>query len=279
MQRVLDKCSPSTHTNFRYWIEHTVIIILYILFCIRFQPVQTLVDRLHQLRQHYKTLTKQLQLKIAESAESCGVVLDEEVHNEFTKIVSSPECTTVFKKLPQDSFQSIFWQQQIESLDKNPKNMRWHPLMIRWCLYLKHRLDILFCMCRNVLPLIGFTLYRSSGAYELLRSSGCLRLPSQRTLRDYTHCVTAGTGFSGEVDQMLVNAAKIVSCPEREKCVILLLDEMHIRQDLVFDKHTGAMIGFCSLGDINDHLLKFEQSLNNSDPISCKNHDGLYGVQ
>lgn len=67
---------------------------------------------------------------------------------------------------------------------------------------------------------------------------------------------------------MLVDAAKIVSCPERERCVILLLDEMHIRQDLVFDKHTGEMIGFCSLGDINDHLLKFERSLNNSDPVS-----------
>ncbi len=54
---------------------------------------------------------------------------------------------------------------------------------------------------------------------------------------------------------MLVDAAKIVSCPERERCVILLLDEMHIRQDLVFDKHTGAMISFCSLGDINDRSL------------------------
>ncbi len=111
-------------------------------------------------------------------------------------------------------------------------------------------------------------LYRSSGAYELLRSSGCVKLPSQRTLRDYTHYVQAGNGFSNEVDQMVANAAQIESCPEREKHVILLLDEMHIRQDLVFDKHTGAMIGFCSLGDINDHLLKFEQSLGISDPPS-----------
>ena len=102
---------------------------------------------------------------------------------------------------------------------------------------------------------------RSGSAYETLRQSGCLRLPSQRTLRDYTHYVKAWTGFSSEVDEMLVNAANLMSCPEREKYVLLLLDEMHIRQDLVFDKHSGEMIGFCSLGDINEHLVQFEQSL------------------
>ena len=53
---------------------------------------------------------------------------------------------------------------------------------------------------------------------------------------------------------MLRMAAKVDSCPEREKCMLLLLDEMHIHEDLVFNKHTGAMIGFMNLGDVNDHL-------------------------
>lgn len=106
-----------------------------------------------------------------------------------------------------------------------------------------------------------YLMPRSSGAYEALRSSGCLRLPSQLTLRDYTHYVQASTGFSTEVDRMLMQAAAVDTCPEREKCTILLLDEMHIREDLVFDKHTGAMIGFANPGDINDHLVQFERSL------------------
>ena len=102
---------------------------------------------------------------------------------------------------------------------------------------------------------------RSSGAYEQLKSSGLLHLPSQRTLRDYTHYIQANTGFSTNVDRLLMETAKVTTCPDREKCTLLLLDEMHIREDLVFDKHSRALIGFTSLGDITDHLIKFEESL------------------
>ena len=46
-----------------------------------------------------------------------------------------------------------------------------------------------------------------------------------------------------------MKAAHITSCPERDMCVNLLLDEMHIRQDVVFDKHSGHIIGFANLGE------------------------------
>ena len=111
---------------------------------------------------------------------------------------------------------------------------------------------------------------RLSGAYEALCDSGCIRLPSQRTLRDYTHYIKASIRFSSEANEMIMKAAKVESCPEQKKCVILLLDEMHIREDLVFDKLTGAMIGYTNLGDINEHLLHFEQSLSDSAPATPK---------
>ena len=63
-----------------------------------------------------------------------------------------------------------------------------------------------------------------------------------------------------------MQAVKVNTCPEREKCTILLLDEMHVRADLVFDKHTGAMIGFAKLGDINDRLAQFEKLVLGSEP-------------
>ena len=101
------------------------------------------------------------------------------------------ESARMVESLP-DGFQKLFWQQQSKAASRSSaKGMRWHPLMIKWCLYLRHR---------------------SSGAYELLRESGCLKLPSQRTLRDYMHFVKAATGFSSEVDEMVTQAANIDEC-------------------------------------------------------------------
>ena len=61
---------------------------------------------------------------------------------------------------------------------------------------------------------------------------------------------------------MLMEASEVKTCAERNKCVILLLDEMHVREDLVYDKHEGELIGFTNLGDINDHLATYEKALN-----------------
>ena len=81
----------------------------------------------------------------------------------------------LFHTLPSESFPSTFWKQhKLAATKKNLQGMRWDQLMVRWCLYLRHL---------------------SSGAYELLRSSGVLSLPSQRMLRDYTYYTTANPGF------------------------------------------------------------------------------------
>ena len=45
------------------------------------------------------------------------------------------------------------------------------------------------------------------------------------------------------------------------KLVVLLLDEMHIREELVFNKHCGKLVGFSNLGCINSHLSRFEEAL------------------
>lgn len=118
--------------------------------------------------------------------------------------------------------------------------MRWHPLMIKWAIYLH---------------------YRSGGAYDTLRSSGVLALPSQRTLRDFTHHCNAQTGFSAEVDEQLKGHADALGVEEWQRYVVLLLDELHIREDMVYNKHDGSLVGFVDLGDINNHLQQFEHSM------------------
>ena len=44
----------------------------------------------------------------------------------------------------------------------------------------------------------------------------------------------------------------------------LIMDEVHIKDDLVYDKHSGTLVGFVNLDDTNNYILKFESSLSNN---------------
>ena len=39
------------------------------------------------------------------------------------------------------------------------------------------------------------------------------------------------------------------------------MDEVHVQDDLVYDKHNGKLVGFMNLGETNNCLLDFESSL------------------
>ena len=39
------------------------------------------------------------------------------------------------------------------------------------------------------------------------------------------------------------------------------MDEMHIKHDLVYDKHSSSLIGFVDLGNTNNQILEFERAL------------------
>ena len=51
----------------------------------------------------------------------------------------------------------------------------------------------------------------------------------------------------------MMTAAKLGegSTSDREKCFVMVMDEMYIKEDLVYNKHTGALVGFANLGDTN----------------------------
>ena len=80
-------------------------------------------------------------------------------------------------------------------------------------------------------------------------------------MRDYSNAVKAGAGFSLEVDHQLLQAAKLLNAPAYHSLVVLFIDEMHVKEDLVYDKHSGRLVGFVDLGNINNHLARFEESL------------------
>ena len=194
--------------------------------------------RMHRENVCLKSQIARLREKISTAVSNDGVNVDPELNEDLKDMIEKSR-DEILKTYPEGSFERVFWGEQEKAMSlSDARSMRWHPVFIKWCLYLRHL---------------------SGRAYETLRASGCIHLPLQRTLRDYTHYIPAKVGFSAEVDEQLI--AMIDFTKERNSYVALILDEVHIKEDLVYDKHDGTLIGFTNLGEINNHLMKFEKSL------------------
>lgn len=195
---------------------------------------------------------RKLKKKIEESKLQHGVQVGPELHQDLSSIMESNN-EAVLNEFPEGSFRRLFWEEQLKvNRLKDTRQMRWHPMMVRWCLNLK---------------------LLSSSSYHALRTSGFLKLPSERTLRDYTHYFQAKPGFQEEVEEMLVTDMKLSELPDWKKHVVLLLDEMKIKESLVYDKHGVNVIGFVDLGAVNNQLDQFEgESSDIVKPIAVANH-------
>ena len=104
---------------------------------------------------------------------------------------------------------------------------RFHPMIIRFCLSLSQK---------------------SASSYDELRDTfdGVIKLPSRKTLKDYKNWIRPKPGFSeGVVEELARLSAKYIDI---ERYVVLFLDETKIKSNLVFDKHSGQLIGFVDLG-------------------------------
>ena len=71
-----------------------------------------------------------------------------------------------------------------------------------------------------------------------------MSLPSERTLRDYTHYITSCSGYQSDIDKELVKEARLEELPDWKKHIVILIDEMKIKQSLVYDKHSAHVVGF-----------------------------------
>ena len=110
--------------------------------CFRYQSVPELLHTLDKLKHRNRILTKyasRLKMKIEKAVEPELVCLDDEVNGYIKDTTESPQYLSNIAALPGSSFQRIFWMQQVEAAKKKKRGVRWHPLMIRWCLYLRHR--------------------------------------------------------------------------------------------------------------------------------------------
>ena len=146
---------------------------------------------------------------------------------------------SIAKSFREGSFKRLFWDQQLQAARlSDARQMRWHPVMIRWCLNLK---------------------MLSSAAYHAMRTSDFISLPSERTLHDYTHYVQARPGFQNDIDADLKREAKLEELPGWKKYVVVMIDEMKIKESLVYDKHSSHIIGFVDIGDVGNQLNQLEE--------------------
>ena len=182
-------------------------------------------ERMSQLKaelDHSKREINRLKAKIEIIQEKEGVSIDEDLEQDLHTIMEekTPEIQEAY---PTGSFLRHFWDQQLMAVkSKEHRQVRWHPMIIKWCLNLK---------------------FLSSKAYCALRS--VLSLPSERTLRDYTHWIHSSPGFHADVDKQLMEEAKVKTIPDFQKYVCLLLDEVRIKEDLVYDKASGKLVHTC----------------------------------
>ena len=195
------------------------------------------LQSLHKELKYTKQLLKQMHSKLEHAINKEGHILDPEMNNYMSEILQNSEYFA--NELPEGSFRRLFWQQQFQALScKNPRQIRWHPTMIKWCLNVK---------------------LRSTSAYKAMRDSGFIKLPSERTLRDYTHWTKVSSGFQPSSFEYLLKEMKYEELEDWQKFVVLLHDEVKIKSDLVYCKHTGELIGFTNLGETNNRLLDLEK--------------------
>ena len=83
--------------------------------------------------------------------------------------------------------------------------------------------------------------------YDEKPVTGIFILPSRRRLRDYKNYIRLERGFNKNVINELKNKIKIFS--DDEKFFVILMDEMKIQSNFVWDQYTGELIGYVDLGD------------------------------
>ena len=68
---------------------------------------------------------------------SSGIKFDEALYNGLLGIAEQHN-TSVMELFPVGSFRRLFWEEQVKAAKLNDaRQMRWHLMMIRWCLTLK----------------------------------------------------------------------------------------------------------------------------------------------
>ena len=132
-----------------------------------------------------------------------NIEVDHELSNDFSKILNSADDAEI------TPFMKLFWEQQKKLFSSSSTGVRYHPMIIHFCLSLAAK---------------------SPSCYEELRNSKVLVLPSQRHLKDYRNAIRPQRGFNKEIVEELKSLTE--SYFDVQRYVVLLFDEMKVQSNL-----------------------------------------------
>jgi len=215
-----ERTASSSHTNIRYLTS---------------EEKNSRIRNLQYDRKAALVKVVRMTCTIKDMIKKEGITLNEEHEKDISEIVCNSE-----PNFEPDTPQWLLWQQQKEQASKkDARGMRWHPLIIRWCLSIYHT---------------------SPKAYRQMTSKKLqfIKLPHINTLKKFSSFTTPAAGFNVDIIQRLIVDSKIDEIPDYKKNVSIIFDEMRIKSDLVFRQSTGQLVGFTDLGDINNELRSFD---------------------
>ncbi|XP_065654860.1 uncharacterized protein LOC136081473 [Hydra vulgaris] len=190
-------------------------------------------DRLKLTIQNYRIENKDLKEKIIDlqnSISKSAMTISSSLSDDLISIMSNADQNKI------SPFMKLFWEEQQKYLRLSPTNVRYHPIIIRYCLSLASKSAAMYDDIR----------------YNDKSGTGFLVLPSRRRLRDYKNYIKPKRGFNKEIIDELKEKTKDFS--EQEKFIVILMDEMKIQENLVWDKHTGEIVGYVDLGDADVNI-------------------------
>ena len=115
-----DTCNNSKYTNNRHLKTPEKI-----------EKLKILQTKVIEAGKQIKSLTLRM------SKLSTGVSIDEALHTDLLGIAEQHN-TSIMELFPVGSFRRLFWEEQVKAAKlSHARQMRWHPMVIRWCLNLK----------------------------------------------------------------------------------------------------------------------------------------------
>ena len=200
---------------------------------------QTSSEHLKVTIQTYRMEKKELKMKLGQlqkKISKASLLVSSDLSNGFKSIILETDQRKI------SPFMRLFWEEQQKYLQSSPNNVKYHPMIIRYCLLLASK---------------------SAAAYDDIRyneqiGTGFVIRPSRCRLRNYKNYIRPQRDFNKDiVNEML---EKIKHFSDNEKFFVMLMDEIKIQENLVWDKHTGYLIGYVDFGDAELNYATLQKS-------------------